>query len=506
MKCYNTRMQQDFIPIQFDKSHLSTIGERLYTQSLDLVRELVANAYDADATRVDITIGGESITVEDNGSGMDRAGLGQYFTIGSGFKKDNPVSPVYKRVRIGEFGIGKFAVLSICDRFEIYTRSKTFAATLIFDRQDFEKRNDWNIPLLEHEVGKDHETGIRVSLFKIKKSISTFDLERHLINIFPLTDKSFSIFINGIKLQPKYIPGERFKIREETRHGSIKGEIIISSMMLTRELMGIGIRVKGVLIRRETFGIESSHALSAKRLTGEVATDFLPITASRDDFIRDRAEYADFEKIMEKKLRRVIRSLEKSSASYQDKKAEKILSDALLTIREALKKNADILLLDGLPLFSRNKTKTFLGDEIKNGVIGTALSSGKPHEKSVKDELKSALRKIKPKIRGRLKTLLRDDHRIVKKVRIGGSEFLVSFAHLGDEEKESFVEGGIIFINRDHKLYRKVEGRSELILYHLIRLITQEIIKMSVPKNLDLAYDWQGKLMKDAWLAVKEEV
>lgn len=42
-------MAQKTIPITFDKSHLTTIGTRLYAESLDLVRELVANAYDADS-------------------------------------------------------------------------------------------------------------------------------------------------------------------------------------------------------------------------------------------------------------------------------------------------------------------------------------------------------------------------------------------------------------------------------------------------------------------------
>lgn len=156
----------DFIPIRFDKSHLSTIGERLYTQSLDLIRELVANAYDADATVVKLNVSENSLIAEDNGSGMEREGLKQYLTIGSDYKKQNPVSEKYKRVRIGEFGIGKFATLSICDRFEIYTSSKNYSATLIFNRKDFESRNDWNIPLVEHEPNG--ENGTRVTLFDIK--------------------------------------------------------------------------------------------------------------------------------------------------------------------------------------------------------------------------------------------------------------------------------------------------------------------------------------------------
>lgn len=505
-------MSQSFISIRFDKSHLSTIGERLYTQSLDLMRELVANAYDADATEVKVLIADTSITVEDNGSGMDKEGLRQYFTIGSDFKKLNPVSEKFKRIRVGEFGIGKFAVLSICDRFEIYTRSQNYAATLIFDKEDFEKRSDWNIPLIEHEVKQNHKTVTRVTLFQIKKPLSLFDIERHLINVFPLFDKNFSIFVNEKKLQSKFIPGERFKIKEETKYGSIKGEVIIASLMLPKEQEGIGIRVKNVLIKRETFGIERLHSLSTRRLTGELNTDFLPITASREDFVKDSKEYEEFSKIMSKKLKRVIRSLENSVISYRDKKAERILSDALLTVREALKKNKDILLLDNLPLFSKAKRKFTDQETIKSGVIGTALSAAKrkPNgeislESSLKEELRKALKIIKPKVRSRIKTLLRDDHRIVKKVKIGGSEFLVSFAHLGDEEKESFIEGGIIFINRDHKLFKRVEKESELAMYHLIRLVTQEIIKLASPRNFEVAFDWHGKLIKDAFLTIKNE-
>ena len=46
-----------FLPVTVDKSHLITIGERLYTESIELIRELVNNAYDADATEVRVTVG-----------------------------------------------------------------------------------------------------------------------------------------------------------------------------------------------------------------------------------------------------------------------------------------------------------------------------------------------------------------------------------------------------------------------------------------------------------------
>lgn len=494
----------EFIPIQIDKSHLSTIGERLYTQSLDLIRELVANAYDADATIVKIKVDDSSITVEDNGLGMNKNGLRQYLTIGSDFKRENPLTSRFKRVRIGEFGIGKFAVLSICDRFEILTKSEKYSATLIFDRKDFETRNDWNIPLVEH-ASDSKETGTRVSLFDVKRSISILDMERHLIHIFPLNDKNFSIYLNGNKVSSKFIPGQRFKIREATRFGVINGEIILSSLMLQKESIGVGIRVKGILIKRETFKIEALHSLSVKRLTGEVNANFLPITASRDEFIRDSDEYNEFEKIMKKKLKRVIKSLQESAVSYQDKKTEQILSDVLVNIREALKKSRDILLLETLPLFARDKMKFQENDKIHSEIVTTGLNtSSSSKQKTEKKEIVEALKKIKPKLRSRIKTMLRDKNRIIKKVKIGGSEFLVSFAHLGEEEKESFTEGGIIFINRDHTFFKNLDGKSELTFYHLMRLISQEIIKLAEPNSLETAFDWQGKLMKDAFGAVKK--
>jgi hypothetical protein len=42
-------INMEFLPVTVDKSHLITIGERLYSESIELIRELVNNAYDADA-------------------------------------------------------------------------------------------------------------------------------------------------------------------------------------------------------------------------------------------------------------------------------------------------------------------------------------------------------------------------------------------------------------------------------------------------------------------------
>ena len=59
------------LPVTVDKSHIITPGERLYGESIELVRELVNNACDADASRVNVQISKNEIVVEDDGNSMD---------------------------------------------------------------------------------------------------------------------------------------------------------------------------------------------------------------------------------------------------------------------------------------------------------------------------------------------------------------------------------------------------------------------------------------------------
>ena len=136
------------IPVTVDKSHIIALGERLYGESIELVRELVNNAYDADAAKVNVQINKDNIVVEDDGNGMTLEGLKEYFNIGSPQKRLLKKSPRFAREMIGQFGIGKFSSLSACQRFEVWTKKDNFAATVIFDKYEWEKNKDvWHLPL-----------------------------------------------------------------------------------------------------------------------------------------------------------------------------------------------------------------------------------------------------------------------------------------------------------------------------------------------------------------------
>src|SRR5262249_6002708 len=139
---------RSYLPVTVDKSHLVTIGERLYTESIELIRELVNNAYDADTTEVKVTVTPESVSVEDNGTCIDMEGLQQYFGISSQQKLQHPKETFFKRDRIDQFGIGKFATLSACQRFTVYTQKEKFAARVVFDKEAWSQEvGEWRLPL-----------------------------------------------------------------------------------------------------------------------------------------------------------------------------------------------------------------------------------------------------------------------------------------------------------------------------------------------------------------------
>ncbi|HZV45801.1 MAG TPA: ATP-binding protein, partial [Thermodesulfovibrionales bacterium] len=194
----------EYIPVTIDKSHIITIGERLYTESIEFVREIVNNSYDADATLVEIVVTEDMIEIRDNGSGMDREGLKQYFNIGSQQKLYDAKSPVYNRDRIGQFGIGKFASLSACKRFEVITKKDNFVARVIFDKEQWEKAGDpWQLPLEILPADFRKQNGSTVILMGLARRFDPKDIEAKIIEGTPIKAPSFRVRINNHTVTPR---------------------------------------------------------------------------------------------------------------------------------------------------------------------------------------------------------------------------------------------------------------------------------------------------------------
>ncbi len=156
------------------------ISEGTYTSFAQALKEFVSNAYDADATRVDIRVDNEAnaIAIRDDGEGMT---LGEFRDVFASIARSGTPQrgrgrgrTESGRRRIGRFGIGSLAVIGAADRFTVRSvKSLTgegFEATIDLHefRNHFDKGEDlsryWAFPYTQWkgEPRQTHFTEIEI--------------------------------------------------------------------------------------------------------------------------------------------------------------------------------------------------------------------------------------------------------------------------------------------------------------------------------------------------------
>lgn len=151
------------IGIKFETSSmLNMLSNSLYDTPLVFLRENLQNAYDAvllrkhqDATyhdwRIEINVTNSTITIVDNGIGMNEKEIGDnYWTAGKSGKN----TPEAKAAGVvGTFGIGALANFGVCQSLEIY--SKRFdEADAIYCRAIKDKYNEITVEKFEGNLPK----------------------------------------------------------------------------------------------------------------------------------------------------------------------------------------------------------------------------------------------------------------------------------------------------------------------------------------------------------------
>ncbi len=128
------------VTLHTDNRVLARITDGIYRQPGSALRELISNAYDADATKVVIHTDAprfNQITIRDDGNGMDTEALSRLiYHIGGSAKRhsdgadlnitsgeDSTLSPSGRKL-IGKIGIGLFSVSQLTRHFQIVTKVK----------------------------------------------------------------------------------------------------------------------------------------------------------------------------------------------------------------------------------------------------------------------------------------------------------------------------------------------------------------------------------------------
>ena len=123
-----------------DQRVLARVTDGIYRQPGSALRELISNAYDADATEVIVQTDRprfDQIVISDNGVGMSPAALAHVLNhIGGSAKRhrhgvdlgmarsDDPTRSPGGRKLIGKIGIGLFSVSQLTNSFDIITKTK----------------------------------------------------------------------------------------------------------------------------------------------------------------------------------------------------------------------------------------------------------------------------------------------------------------------------------------------------------------------------------------------
>ena len=202
--------------LKFHGRIIDQLGSQTYQSPVASMAELVANAWDADATKVNIQLpdkiaDGAEITIEDNGIGLSFEECeDRYLNIGFCRRgKKAVVHTAGGRVVFGRKGIGKFAGFGMAQIICVDTVSKATGEKTSFEMNLAEMTGDsymekggvLNAKRYGPDEGmkKDHGTKITLKKLSLKKMISKSQFPQSIARRFLIhqTADDFQIIIDG---------------------------------------------------------------------------------------------------------------------------------------------------------------------------------------------------------------------------------------------------------------------------------------------------------------------
>ncbi len=206
-------LDQSSVRFSVDAGIINRLGKELVGKQETAVSELIKNAYDADATVVDLIFEnawnkGGNLIIEDNGHGMNREQLvNGFMRLSSSDKIHNPVSEKYKRQKAGKKGIGRFATQRLGNKLIIITQTiqSQEALKVIINWDDFATDKDLLTVSNSIEfISKTKNSGTTLIIEGLREGWSDAMIKRvyrytsELLQPFPLSKKKEEEIENSI--------------------------------------------------------------------------------------------------------------------------------------------------------------------------------------------------------------------------------------------------------------------------------------------------------------------
>lgn len=379
---------------EFSLEVLNHLGRGLYRNFATVVAEAISNSWDAEATKVHISIdkNKKEMIIKDNGKGMDKVDFQEKF-LKVGYSRRNDKSNKSRRKILGRKGIGKLALLSIADKIAVVSKKVNLEETggIINNRKlDDEIKKDGKYFLEDisgSPIFNENESGTYLKFEKIKDTVNAPDIiKKYLAVLFNFSisnkDEIFNIYVNEEQVSERHLEDlhndtqflwrinmeiknsrlDSFSKLEETRNLKTKPftnnkiqHIIkgyIASVYKPNQLKiygtkgdfkaGLHLFSNGRLRQEDIFKDITSHRVVESYLYGEIHLDSFDegediFTSSREGVIKDSSRYKEFLEKLKEIQRKVLNDWDKWRAK---KNKEKVDEKKTLHGMKSEKKNA----------------------------------------------------------------------------------------------------------------------------------------------------------------------
>jgi len=363
------------------------LGENYRSTELAL-KELVDNAWDADAAEVRIQLPepmtSQPIRIADNGAGMKLSELEQeYFNVARDRRlTKGDTTQVNRRKVKGRKGIGKFAGLMVADLMVVETIASGERSTIGFRRSAMlEHQGDFeNFPIeITTDVGINAQSGTTVTLTDLHHSLQfpNPDKLRLLLVREYGQEENFRIFVNNEQITFHDIPGPKFEHNVALPSGgTAKIKLTIADGKRKTPYSGLTVRVNGKTCGPSSlFGLEKDEILPRKlveRAVGEIeieTKDESLVTADWGGLIESNKDAVTIQEMVPTMLREDLQVARTKEVSLAKARYRKLLNKRLEKLPEYRREFARARLARVFEMFFTESEERF------DAIIGVVLDT-----------------------------------------------------------------------------------------------------------------------------------
>ena len=531
------------IQLKVHPSFFKEFATKTWISPYEIIKELVENAFDEDATKVLITVlNNGSIIVEDD-AGMDVEGIEKFLLLGSPHKKIESISPKLKRIRTGRYGTGRLSFLTSFASMKIKTKKNNYTKCIIIDENSLNQLFTGNSLLNELNDKPLSRNGTELSLINPKMNIDLSKLAKEIRKLAILRQPLFQVFIkqadqftewdfNGSDIvKAQEIQGYHIPVNLD--NGQIRGEIVVARRPLTEEEKGIGIMIGSHIVVRSHFGFD---ATKLNRITGLIRCDALTSRfADKSAIIEDDAYY-NFNKFVKQFIDgEVIPKLSQYEDVLITKEESRIYREIDKVLGQAVGENLESVEVE--EEYETVEDKVSSSNENSSSVNSMSITKSKTQDDKISIDEKydnKSIEIINPRQQAHpsllehqtihpeseptyytsienlqispvLQTAEDLNKKQVKKIKTLKRTFALK--KIGykvipyEDETDSrygFTNENVVFVNKANSAYKaEAERGDEFLLRHIIRIVAEAIAEEKHPEGKN-ALELQNRLIGEA--------